>query len=44
MEALRKENLMWDTDTLFNVLPEIRLMENVKIGQGIEAFKFKSAS
>ena len=37
------KNLMWDTDALFNVLPEIRPMKNVRIGQGIEAFKFKSA-
>ena len=40
---LRKKNLMWDTDALFHILPEIRSMENVKMGQGIEAFKLKSA-
>ena len=34
---------MWDTDALFHVLPEIRPIDNVKLGQGIEVFKFQSA-
>ena len=43
MKAAINKNLMWDTDALFNVLPEIRPIKGVKIGPGIEAFKFKSA-
>ncbi|MBO5737428.1 MAG: acetylxylan esterase [Clostridia bacterium] len=43
MKTASKKNLMWDTDALFRVLPNIHPIENVKIGQGIEAFKFQSA-
>lgn len=40
---IKKENLIWDTEWLFEVVPAIRPMENVKMSGGIQAFKFRSA-
>lgn len=43
MKTEGKKNLMWETETLFSILSEIRPMGNIRIGQGIDAFKFSSA-
>lgn len=39
----KKENLIEDTEWLFEAVPAIRPMENVKMSSGIQAFKFRSA-
>jgi dienelactone hydrolase len=40
---IKKENLIGDTEWLFEAVPAIRPMENVKMSSGIQAFKFRSA-
>jgi dienelactone hydrolase len=40
---IKKENLIGDTERLFEAVPAIRPMENVKMSGGIQAFKFRSA-
>jgi hypothetical protein len=34
---------MWDLEALYNIYPETRFLSNIDLGDGIEAFKFKSA-
>ena len=41
MQDIRKPNSIWDVDKLFSVKPEIREVD-VALGEGIQAFKFKS--
>ena len=43
MKTATKANLIWDTDALFDILPSVRPLKSVQLGQGIEAFKFQSA-
>ena len=42
IEDIVKENLMWDTNALYNVIPETRAMDDIVLADNIEAFKFKS--
>lgn len=37
-----KENLMWDTETLFQTVPETKPLEDIQLAENMEAFKFKS--
>ena len=42
IEDVVKQDLMWDTSTLFETVPEIKKLEDIQIAKRIEAFKFKS--
>ncbi len=44
IEDVVKTDLMWDTETLFETVPEKQPMADIKLAKGIEAFKFKSAA
>lgn len=43
IEDVVKENLMWNTEEIFAIVPEIKLMPEIKLAKGIQAFKFQSA-
>lgn len=42
IEDVRKTDLMWNTETLFQTVPETKAMQDIQIAKRIEAFKFQS--